>query len=352
MDIRNLIRQEILGQEGYTIENPCRIKMDAMENPFTLPSSLRDELFGQMNKVALNRYPAPGAPLVRQKFARYFDVEPERVMVGNGSDELIQILCTALAFSDPSIMIPVPTFAMYRIIALNAGHKVMEVPLDQAFDLDTDAMLEKISGNAPALLFISYPNNPTGNCFSEGRIEALIAGSRGIVVVDEAYSIFSGKSLMPLLEKYDNLVILKTLSKAGLAAMRIGFMLGSVPLIRELDKVRLPYNVNSLSQVAATFFIEQSKVFLDQAAEVVRERSILYGALQKMPGITPYPSEANFILFKCDSDTDQAFGKLVKQGVLIKNMGSSGILKNCMRVTVGSPAENKEFLDALKNATP
>jgi len=352
MDVTDLIRAEIRGQEGYQAGAvSCRIKLDANESPFALSPSLKDALFEEMKKVHLHRYPDPGSPLTRERFARFFGVTQDMVMVGNGSDELIQLLCTALKDANSAVMVPVPTFVMYRIIAMNAGRVVIETPLDPAtFDLDIDAMREQIGTRNPALVFISYPNSPTGNCFSEGKIEALVAGSSGIVVIDEAYGYFSGRTLLPLLAKYDNLVVLKTLSKVGLAAMRVGFLISGAPLVRELDKVRLPYNINALSQSAASFFMDHREFFLDQVAEVKKRRKELYEGLRTVRGVHPYPTDANFVFFRCDFDSDHIYRNLIAQGVLIKNLNSSGVMKNCMRVTVGSGEENEEFLQALRNA--
>jgi histidinol-phosphate aminotransferase len=350
MDVRTLLREEIRRQEGYHAGAvSCRIKLDANESPLTLSPSLKDELFAAMKKVHLNRYPDPGAPLIRERFAEYYGVKQDMLMVGNGSDELIQILCNALMDANSAVMVPVPTFVMYRIIAMNAGRVVTEVPLQTAtFDLDLDAMLDQIIRRIPALIFISYPNSPTGNCFSEKKIEAVIAASAGVVVIDEAYGNFSGKTLLPLLTKYDNLVILKTLSKVGLAAMRIGFLIGQTSFIRELDKVRLPYNINALSQVAAGFYMDHQTFFSDQVAEVVKRRHELFDALRKIEGVHPYPTDANFIFFHCDFDTDYIYRGLLQRGVLVKNLNRPGVLKNCMRVTVGNREENEEFIGALK----
>jgi histidinol-phosphate aminotransferase len=349
MDLNTLIRKEVLEQQGYRADvTSCRIKMDAMENPFTLPSPLKRELAKEMQKVPMNRYPEPGAPLIRKRFAKHFGVEADMIMIGNGSDELIQVMCTALANSSATIMVPWPTFVMYRIIAVNTGHSVIEVPLDAEFDLNLDAMLEQILTPSPVLIFISYPNNPTGNCFSTEKIKNIAEQAKGVVVIDEAYSSFSGKTLLPLLKKYDNLVILKTLSKVGLAAMRIGFLIGSSSLVHEFDKVRLPYNINALSQVAAGFYLNHIDTFLSQTTEVIIRREELLKALRKIEGIHPYPSDANFIFFSCDFDTDRVYRSLIQEGILIKNLNGPGILKNCMRVTVGKREENEEFLKALR----
>ncbi len=349
MDINNLIRKEVLKQEGYRADiTSCHIKLDANENPFTIPPYLKENLFEEMKKVFLNRYPEPGAIHIRRRFAKYFSVDEDMIMIGNGSDELIQILCSALVVSSSVVMVPVPTFVMYRIIALNAGHVVEEVPLNTSFDLDPDTILEQVIAKSPVLIFLSYPNSPTGNCFNEGIVEAIIEASTGIVVIDEAYGSFARKTLLPLSKKYDNVVILKTLSKVGLAAMRIGFLIGSPSLVRELDKVRLPYNINALSQISAVFYLNHIDIFLSQTNEIIERREELLNALKKIEGIHPYPSNANFIFFSCDFDTDRVYKSLIQQGVLIKNLNSPGILKNCMRVTVGNREENEEFLKSLR----
>jgi len=349
MDLRTLIKKEVREQEGYRADiMPYRTRMDANESPFSLPPFLKTKLFKEMKNVALNRYPEAGAPLIRKRFAEHYGVSDDMIMIGNGSDELIQILCTALVNSQSVVMVPAPTFVMYRIIASNAGHAVAEVPLNASFDLDLDAMLTRIATDAPVLIFLSYPNSPTSNCFSEKSVTAIVEASTGIVVVDEAYGSFAGRTFLPLLKKYDNLVILKTLSKVGLAAMRIGLLIGSPPLVHELDKVRLPYNINALSQVAAGFYLNHIDTFLGQTREIIASREELLSALGKIAGVHPYPSDANFIFFSCDFDTDNIYSELAQEGILIKNLNSPGVLKNCMRVTVGNHKENKEFLKVLK----
>ena len=351
MDINTLIRREVLKQAGYRADfTSCHVKLDANENPFAIPPFLKENLFEEMKKVSLNRYPEPGALLIRKRFAEHYGVNEDMIMIGNGSDELIQILCSAFVDSSSSVMLPAPTFVMYKIIALNTGHVVEEVPLDASFDLEQGTMLERVSAISPVLIFLSFPNSPTGNCFDEGIVQAIIEASAGIVVVDEAYGSFSGKTLLPLLKQYDNVVILKTLSKVGLAAMRIGFLIGSPSLVHELDKVRLPYNINALSQVAAGFYLNHIDIFLSQSTEVIERRKELLNALRKIEGIHPYPSDANFIFFSCDFDTDRVYRSLIQEGILIKNLNSLGILKNCMRVTVGNREENEEFLKALKKS--
>jgi histidinol-phosphate aminotransferase len=350
MDIRVLIKEEVLAQAAYPVETtPCRIKLDANENPLAIPPRLRERFAALLASVPLNRYPEAGSVALASRFASAFGVDADRVIIGNGSDELIQILCAALARPGAEVMIPVPTFAMYRISALNSGFKVAAVPLDNKFDLDLPALRERMATHPPALTFLAWPNNPTGNCFSRERIEAILNTASGIVVVDEAYFHFSGKTFLPDIDRHENLVILRTLSKVGLAAMRIGLLIGPPALVHELHKVRLPYNLNALSQAAAGFYLDEEEAFLQQGAEIRRWRGELFSAMEALPGIHLRPTDANFIFFSCDSDADRVYRLLMERGILIKNFNSPGTMQGCMRVTVGTSEENQEFLEVLKD---
>lgn len=345
--LSNLIKKEVRGLTAYDSEAiPCPVRLDANENPFSLPRELHEEFIGAVRQVSLNRYPEIGSFSLAARLAEACGVERDMLILGNGSDELIQILCTSLAST--TVLIPAPTFVMYRLISLNNGHRILEVPLESEFDLNLDAMLNQIEEKSPALIFLGYPNNPTGNCFTGKKIETILEKAHGLVVVDEAYGNFSGKSFLPFIKKYENLVILKTLSKIGFAALRIGFLIGRASLVHELNKVRLPYNINAVSQVGIGFYLKHEAAFIGQAAEVIRRREELFYALQKMEGVRPYRSDANFIFFRCLFDSDQVYRHLIHEGILIKNFGATGVLKNCMRVTVGKQEENEAFLDALK----
>ncbi len=350
MDIRALIREEVLSQAAYPVATtPYRIKLDANENPLAIPPELRERFAALLDSVELNRYPEAGSTALAHRFAKAFGVGSDQVLMGNGSDDLIQILCQALARPGAGVMIPVPTFVMYRIIALNSGLEVAAVPLDKDFDLDLPAMQEQMATRPPALTFLAWPNNPTGNCFRRERIEAILEAASGIVVVDEAYFHFAGKTFLPDIDRHENLVIFRTLSKVGLAAMRIGLLIGPPALIHELHKVRLPYNLNSLSQTAAGFYLDEEEAFLKQAAEIRRWRAELYSALDALPGIHPRPTEANFIFFSCDFDPDRVYSHLVQRGILIRNLSTPDLTKGYMRVTVGTREENMEFVEALRD---
>jgi histidinol-phosphate aminotransferase len=351
MDIKSLIKREVLSHNVYPVENNYYpVRLDANESPFPVPDYLRNELLSRLSGVSLNRYPQAGAPELVRRFAGHFGVGEDCVMIGNGSDELIQSLSMAVAKPKAELMIPTPTFAMFSITPANAGLRIIEVPLDADFDLDLAKMSEKIMRRSPALTLIASPNNPTGNCFSFERIEDVIAHSPGLVVVDEAYFNFSpsGRTFMPLLKKYDNLVILRTLSKVGFAAARIGILAGSPKLVGELDKVRLPYNFNALSQAVAGFYLDHEEVFLKQAQDVRVWRDALYSAMLGIVGIHPRRSDANFIFFSCDFDSDRIYKKLLERGILIKNFNRPGRMSNFMRVTVGTPEENELFTKGLE----
>ncbi|HOO89330.1 MAG TPA: histidinol-phosphate transaminase [Syntrophales bacterium] len=350
MDIEKIIKNTVRAQEAYAVEETsCRIKLDANENPYPLTSGLKRMISERLETVSLNRYPEPGSPGLRADFARYYGVDNEMILIGNGSDELIHMLLTAVSTSPSgSVMFPTPTFAMYRIGALNTGHTTIEVPLHSRLDLDIETMLSAISNNQPSLIFISYPNNPTGRCFDRDGIEKILEASNGLVVIDEAYANFSGKTFLPDLERWDNLVILRTLSKVGLAALRLGILIGHPLLVHQLNKVRLPYNVNIFSQIIGSLFVEHSEEFLVMTEKIIADRTWLFQELSAIDGIDPYPSDANFILFSCVMEKDDIYRALIDRGVLVKNFTSSDILKNCMRVTVGTDEENREFIEALK----
>lgn len=350
MEIENVIKEGVLKQEAYNIDpRACRIKLDANENPYPLHPDLKEKLFRKIYSLSFNRYPSAGSPEMRSSIARNLGVTDDMILVGNGSDELIQILLTAVRLeSTGGIMIPVPTFAMYKISAINTGHNIIEIPLDDRFDLPIEKMLDIISEKSPGITFLSYPNNPSGNCFDAEKMKKIIEASRGIVVVDEAYFNFSKKTFLSYVKKWDNLVILRTLSKVGFSALRIGIMVGNPSLIHQLDKVRLPYNLNTVSQAAGQFFIEHEEEFLLQIDRIIAGRDWLLDKLSGIDGIDPYPSSANFILFSCYGDKNSVYENLINKEILIKNFPSSGSLKNCMRVTVGTEDENREFVESLR----
>ncbi len=354
--IANTIRADVRAINGYVVaEASGFIKLDAMENPYQLPASLRAELGERLAEAALNRYPVASYTTLKQRIRAKLGVpEGYDVVLGNGSDELISIVAMATARQDRRAVIvaPVPAFVMYQRSAQFAGMDFVGVPLLPDFTLDQPALLAAIREHKPALLFLSYPNNPTGNLYDAADMAELIdaLGDTGIAVVDEAYEPFARTSFMGHLPEFENLVVMRTLSKLGLAGIRLGYMSAAPALLAQFDKVRPPYNVNVLTQVAAEFALDHLDVLDAQAADINAARTTLAAAMAALPGVEVFPSAANFLLFRVP-DSDAACAKLTADKVLVKNMGKmNALLANCIRVTVSTPEENSAFLTALKAA--
>ena len=339
-----MVRPNIRTLRAYEAkEIPCKAKLDANESPYPLANCSSRKFVIPLGRVMTNRYPDPEAKELKKVVGRYFGISSKNLLQGNGSDELISSLITT--FGGP-VLYPVPTFSMYEIISQALGEKGIAVPLDRSFDLDLERVLRTIRSQNPKLIFLSSPNNPTGNCFSSEKILKIIAKSKGIVVVDEAYQPFSSqKGFLPFLKDYQNLVIMRTLSKIGLAALRLGFLIAHTEIIREVNKVRLPFNLNSLSQALAITAMKDKKRLRSSIGTIIRERDRLQEEMEKIRGIVSFPSEANFILFRV-KDPDGVYHSLLRRGVLVRNM--QGTIKGCLRVTVGTPEENTLFLKGLK----
>lgn len=351
--IIHLIRPEVQALHSYHVP-PSRglIKLDAMENPYTWPAYLRGEWAEEMQSVNLNRYPDPEATELKARLRQVFSIPAGiELLLGNGSDELIQIINLALKGRDSKVMAPEPSFSMYRMIAAYAGISFVGVPLKKDLSLDLPAMLAAIEEHQPKVIYLSWPNNPTGNLFAEEEVEQILRASRGLVVVDEAYTAFSGATFMGRFGEFDNLLVLRTLSKMGLAGLRLGYLAGPASWLREFDKLRLPYNINALTQFTAEFVLRYEDVFDEQVEQISRDRGWVMENLRRLTGrgVEVFPSDANFVLFRVGrGEADRVHAALQKKGVLIKNMhGSHELLQDCLRVTVGKPSENVAFLSAL-----
>ena len=345
-DLIGLVRPQVRELAAYHIdETPVRIKLDAMENPFPLPAAMRQEIARVVRDMPINRYPDPSGKNVKKAIASLWKMKPEQMILGNGSDELIQAII--LAFGGP-VLIPMPTFAMYDITSRALAQAVVTVPLDQDFDLDAVQMLRKAKEYKAKVIFLASPNNPTGNRFSDKAVRTILDNANAAVVIDEAYFSFSNKTWLPLLNKYPNMIILRTLSKIGFAGLRIGVLIASEKIVGELNKIRLPYNINTLSQAVAAAALKHRQVLDRQISLLISERGKLYNALSRMQGLAVYSSETNFILFRTTRDATNIYTRLKKAGILIKNLNKPGPLKNCLRVTVGKPEENRAFLKMLK----
>jgi len=346
------VRPEILALTAYHVPPAADlVKLDAMENPYRWPPELVEEWLAVLRQVSLNRYPDPAARQLRARLHRLFEVPADKaVMLGNGSDELIQMLAMAVSRPGRKVLAPDPAFSMYRMITIFSGMDYVAVPLRADFSLHREAMLAAMAEHEPAIVFIDYPNNPSGCLFDEADLCAVIEAAPGLVVVDEAYHTFAGASFMPMLRAYPQLLILRTLSKMGLAGLRLGILAGDNAWLEQIDKIRLPYNINILAQVSADFALGHQDVLESQAAAIRRDREDLQQAMAALPGITVYPSRANFILFRAPQGRGQAlFEKIRAAGVLIKNLHrDDDLLRDCLRVTVGTADENRAFLEALQ----
>ncbi len=361
------IRLDLQSMHAYAIQDAGgMVKLDAMENPFALPPGLQQKLGQRLGAVAINRYPGARIEDLRQALARYVDLPAGcALMLGNGSDELISLLALACDVPGASILAPLPGFVMYAMSAQLQGLAFHGVPLTADFELDEPAMLAALCAHQPAITYIAYPNNPSANLWDAGVIRRLIAQAArfdGLVVLDEAYQPFSSRSWIdemradPLANA--NVLLLRTLSKFGLAGVRLGYLLGPQALVHELDKLRPPYNVSVLNAECALFALEHADVFAQQAAQIRQQRGWLIGALARLPGVKPFASEANMVLVRLpgrdSADVDAAqrcFEHLKQHGILVKNVSKMHpLLSNCLRITVGTPAENAQLICALQQA--
>ncbi len=343
------LRPEIRTLSPYTIPHTeARIKLDANENPFGPSEEIRRAMEQAFSRIAVNRYPDPGAAELKKALAPFLQVPADRLLLGNGSDELIGYLITTFAGKGGGVLYPTPTFSMYGIIAAALGQKRIEVPLEKDFRITADRLLTTVRKTAPEIIFLASPNNPTGRECSEEMVIPLLEESGAVVVLDEAYIDFAGQGgALHLLGRYPNLVILRTLSKIGMASLRLGILTASPEILREIEKVRLPYNLNAFSQAAATVLLQDPESIRRQIETIVSERNRLFSALTQITQIEPIPSTANFILFRTEQ-ADGLFDFLLNAGILIRNLNSPGPLAGCLRVTVGTPEENHELIRHLQ----
>jgi histidinol-phosphate aminotransferase len=354
------IRSDVQGMHAYAVQDSCgMVKLDAMENPYTLSTELQAKLGERLGAVAINRYPALRVNELKVALKSYVAMPAGcELMIGNGSDELISLLAMAcLTAKDKpknTILAPLPGFVMYEMSAQLQGLDFVGVPLTADFELDESAMLAAIAKHQPAITYIAYPNNPTANLWDAGAIKNIIEACSsygGIVALDEAYQPFSSHTWLTELTSHPeanaNVVLMRTLSKFGLAGVRLGYMLGAKTLIDQIDKLRPPYNVSSLNAECALFALEHKDVFAAQAALIRTERERLFSGLAALNDVTPFKSQANMILTRV-ANADATFAKLKAAGILVKNVSKMHpLLANCLRLTVGTPQENDLLLKEL-----
>jgi histidinol-phosphate aminotransferase len=348
--IATRIRQDVQGMHAYAIQDSKgMVKLDAMENPHRLPPALRKELGERLAAVALNRYPGERIDDLRVALAEHAQL-PEgcALMLGNGSDELISLLALACDVPGATILAPLPGFVMYAMSAQLQGLGFVGVDLTPEFELDEKAMLDAIALHQPAIVYLAYPNNPTANLWDDATIEKIVQAAPGLVVIDEAYQPFSSRTYLDRLTRHPHVLLMRTLSKFGLAGVRIGYMMGRAELIAQVDKVRPPYNVSVLNAEAALFALEHEDVFAAQAADLKRERERLQQGLKAL-GLKAWPSDANMILVRVP-DPARSFEGLKARKVLVKNVSRMHpLLAGCLRLTVGTAEENTQLLAALRS---
>jgi histidinol-phosphate aminotransferase len=353
--IRLTIRQDVQSTHGYAVQPSAGfVKLDTMENPFALPPALQRELGERLGRLPINRYPAQSVADLAAALAQHFQVPAGcRLILGNGSDELIDILSVACNRPGATVLAPLPGFVMYEASARLRGLAFVGVPLTPRFELDASAMLEAIDRHRPALTYIAYPNNPSANLFDEAAIDPIVAAvgrQNGFVVFDEAYQPFSSRTWMQRMAGHEHVLVLRTMSKFGLAGVRLGYLCGPTAVIDEIDKVRPPFNVSVLNAEATLFALEHADEYARQAALICSERERLLRTLGDIADIEVFPSDANMILVRVP-DAKRSFEGLKSHGVLVKHVaGLHPLLANCLRLTVGTPGENELLISALRES--
>jgi histidinol-phosphate aminotransferase len=357
--LSRLIRQDVQSMHAYAVQDATGLlKLDAMESPHRLPLALQQELGRRLGAIALNRYPGSRVDDLRRALAAHAQMpDGFALMLGNGSDELISLLAMACDVPGATILAPVPGFVMYAMSAQLQGLRFVGVPLTPDFELDEAAMLAAIREHKPAIVYLAYPNNPTANLWDDEAIERIVEAvgeQGGLVVMDEAYQPFASRSYIDRVARHGHVLLMRTLSKFGLAGVRIGYMMGSAALIAEIDKVRPPYNISVLNAECALFALEHADVYAEQATDLRAQRDALLAALRKMPGLRVWNSDANMVLVRVPGEGEQAqrvFEGMKRHGVLVKNVSKMHpMLANCLRLTVGTADENAQMLQALQKS--
>jgi len=344
-----MLSERLRALRAYKTETtPARVKLSSNELPYELPGELRSLISQEISRAPLNRYPDPGSQELKEIIGEFFGVPPENIVLGNGSDELIYYLSVAVGEFNQGVYIPVPTFPMYEISAEVFGRPRVSVQLDERFDINLEGSLEAIRSQDTVMAYYSYPNNPTGNLFSRDKIESL-RDMKLFTVIDEAYYSYSGESFLSDALSREDTVVLRTLSKIGLAGIRVGLMIGKREVVEEIEKVRLPFNITMPSQIIAKVVLTKGREFVEGAVnKVVAERERVFRELLSIEGVEPFPSRANFILFKTPFRADEVHRELVNRGILIRNMSYLPGLERCLRVSIGKPEENDAFLEELR----
>lgn len=347
------IKPEVRALAPYTLKlHAYRIKLNQNENPFGFPEALKEEVWRRLRERDWARYPDFYLRDITERLAAFAGVPPDWVLVGNGSNELLQMTFLACLGRGDHLVVPVPTFSLYRLQGVAMGATVHEIPLiTPGFRLPVEQIIETAHTYRARIVVLCSPNNPTGNPYAEAEVRRVLEESGCLVLLDEAYVEFAERNLRPLLDEYENLLILRTFSKAwALAGARVGYVLGRPEWLREIAKVKLPYGLNIFSETAAVVALEHPGVLMQQVRRIVELREALYDALQQIPGVHPYPSQTNFILCRFDRPVGDVFAACLKQGVLIRDVSRYPGLANHLRISVGTEEENAALIACFTEA--
>ena len=344
------VKAAVRAMSGYTLVQPdCPVKLNQNECPFDVPDDLKREIMDEALASNWGRYPGFVPLETRTAVGERHGLGPEHILIGNGSNELIQAIFQAAVGQGDRVVLPAPTFTLYALMGRIAGAGLRTVHLNRDLTFDIDQLVEESAHPAVRLVVLCSPNNPTGSMIRPEEVAAIASATGGLVVVDEAYYEFGGVSCVELLDRHPNLVITRTFSKAlGAAGLRLGYLAADPALAREIEKVKLPYNVNTISLLAARKLIGQETLIEERASLIRTERQRVFQGLQDLPGIRPWPSHANFVLFEAERPVSEIFQGLIDRGVLIRDVSRYPMLEQGMRVTIGLPEENDAFLDALR----
>ena len=353
-EVVTLIRPAVRSENEYVVGAPpqARVKLNQNESPFDLPDALKDELLQAVTQIEMNRYPAEQPQSLREALAEHDGVDPEMIIVGNGSNELTYTL--GLAFLDPGapVVLPRPMFSLYEKVAHLSDADLTSVPPNDDLSFDVDGLVDAVRRTDAVLTVLTTPNNPTGLALSIEDIERVVGASPGMVVVDEAYVEFNPEgTALDLLDQHPNLLVMRTLSKAfGLAGVRLGYLIGHAAVVRELMKSRLPFMVDRFSEHVGRTLLDRPDLLRQRVAQMQDSIAEITTALQSMDEVTVVPSAANFVIFQPSASADRLQDRLKDDGVLVRNMGGYDSLEGYLRVSAGTPNENKAFLGALERA--
>ncbi|HYN03859.1 MAG TPA: histidinol-phosphate transaminase [Vicinamibacteria bacterium] len=367
MDPLRHVKPSVRALAAYTLAlREAPVKINQNENPWDLPEAVKRRVLERALARPWSRYPDFDPKELLEALARFSGWRADGILAGNGSNEAIEALLLVTVSPGTKVVIPEPTFTLYALMTTILGGEptpsrgALKVTRASgspgthapSFVYDVEALLESLKESQASVTIVCSPNNPTGTSLAPADVERLCRASDSLVVVDEAYHEFSGETVVPLLERNPNLVVLRTFSKAmALAGLRVGYLLASPELVREINKARLPYNVNFFSQMAAIAAIEEKDVLATSVRRLVAERERLLARLADVPGVRAFPSHANFFLLEClSADPKAVFASMLRRGVLVRDVTSYPMLSRCLRVSVGTEAENDAFLHALGTA--